>query len=661
MDFFEAQAAAHRTTLRLVALFLAAVLVLVALTVALVAAVLAWSAPPTGLLSWEKFLRALSPELVLGLAAAVTALVVVASVFRLLSLSAGGRAVAETLGGRLVATNSDDPRERRLQNVVEEMAIAAGLPVPPVYVLDEDGINAFAAGYGPDDAIVGVTRGTLELLDRDELQAVVGHEFSHVLNGDTRLNLRLTAVLFGILVIGIVGRSLVGHRSGRSGAGAGVFLTRRSSSRRGSGAAQILALALGLMIIGYAGTFFGNLIKAAVSRQREFLADASAVQFTRNPGGISGALRKIGGHYAGSRLGHGRAGEMSHMFFGQAVPRFLGGLGATHPPLDDRIRAVDPAWDGSWLVPEPEPATAPEAEAKPDGISAALDALQIGAAALGAAAAGTPASEVAARVGHVTPEDVVRARTLIDGLPRIFHDAAHDPFGARAAIYALLVPEDAADALAMLDAGAERGVPELLRELLAHREALPPGARLTLVHLAMPALKALSRPQYDRFRENLVALIKLDADISRFEWILHQVVTKELRAHFEGGARRRLGSVRIAAEQDACWVLLSTLAHIDHAPDAAEDACRTGLRTLELEFVLTRRGGLAPREDENQRRLTAAMRRLRRLHPLDQPRLLKAAIATVEHGGRITAEEHELLAGVAAALDCPLPPMTGPS
>jgi Zn-dependent protease with chaperone function len=650
MDFFEAQAAAHRTTLRLVALFIGALVALVALTVALVATVIAWTSPPTGLLSWQKVLHAVSPQLVLGIAGGVVALVTVASVFRLLSLSGGGRSVAESLGGRLVASNTGDPREKQLLNVVEEMAIASGLPVPPVYLLEEDGINAFPAGYGPDDAIIGVTRGTLELLDRDELQGVIGHEFSHVLNGDMRLNLRLASVLFGILVIGILGRSLVGYRAGG-----------RRGGRRGSGPAQVAALAAGLMLIGYVGTFFGTLIKAAVSRQREFLADASSVQFTRNPDGITRALRKIGGHHAGSRLGHGRAGEMSHMFFGQAVGGLWGGLGATHPPLDDRIRAVFPAWDGSWLPAQPAAARAPAtgsdaaSAAAPEGLAAAFDALEILPAALGAGARG---SDVEARLGRVCPDDVARARTLIDGLPRVFHEAAHDPFGARAAIYALLIPEPAAPALALLDERAERGVPALLRDLLAHRDALPAGARMTLVHLAMPALKSLSEEQYRSFREHLVALIRLDAGVSRFEWVLHQVVLKELRPHFEGVRRRRLGSARLAEEEDACWALLSTLAQIDHAPEDAEDACRAGLRSLGLEFALTRRGGLAPREDPDQRRLTAAMRRLRRLHPLDQPKLLKAAIATVEHGGRVTPEEHELLAGVAAALDCPLPPLS---
>jgi len=291
---------------------------------------------------------------------------------------------------------------------------------------------------------------------------------------------------------------------------------------------------------------------------------------------------------------------------------------------------------------------------------AGLDALLILPAAIAGAGEAMASDRLERAIGHVTPDDVSRARALIGGLPQVFHDAAHDPFGARAAIYALVVGEDPAEALELIDARAEPGVPEALRDLLAHREALPDGSRMTLVQLAMPALKALSEPQYRRFRENLVALIKLDDDISRFEWILHLVVLKELRPHFEGVTRRATGTRRVAEEEEASWVLLSTLAQIDHSADEAEDACRAGLRVLGIEFALTRQGGLAPADDPRQRRLSEAMRRLRRVRPLDQPKLLKAAVATLEHDDHISAAEHELLAGVAAGLDCPLPPFQRP-
>ncbi|MEE4360199.1 MAG: M48 family metallopeptidase [Pseudomonadales bacterium] len=643
IDFFQAQADAHRTTLRLIALFAGAVLALVLLTVLIVAAAIAWGSPPVGVLSWQKLFAALSPSLLLGVAGGVLAVVVIASLFRLLSLSRGGRVIAESLGGRPIPPNSDDPQERRLLNVVEEMSIASGVPVPPVYVIDEDGINAFAAGYGPDDAVLGVTRGTVELLDRSELQGVVAHEFSHILNGDMRLNIKLMSVLFGILVIGILGRSLIGGRRASS-----------ARSSRGSGTAQIAVVGLALMIVGYVGTFFGNLIKAAVSRQREFLADASAVQFTRDPNGIAGALRKIGGLGDGSRVHGGQAEEMSHMFFAQAVTSLFGRLLATHPPLDSRIRAVDPTWDGNYTLVSRD-ARVPEHGGSP--ASEPLSALHITDAAAGPAAA--TALGLAAAVNHagrVTPGDVDRARALIDGLPRVFHDAVHEPHGARAAIYALLVADAPAlreRQLELIDARADTGVPALVRDLLDHRPMLAPGSRLPLVQLAMPALKTLSHEQYARFHENLIALIKSDRSIALFEWVLHRVLLKELRPHFGQVERRRDGRASLREEREALSELLSALARTGHGDEAtARAAFAAGAAQLEA-------GDLAWRgeQDPDFTRLNAALRRLRGLHPLAQPRLLKACARTVLFDEVLVDEERDLLHGIAAALDCPLPPL----
>ena len=224
-------------------------------------------------------------------------------------------------------------------NVVEEMALASGVPVPPVYLLpEEQGINAFAAGYSPSDAVVAVTRGTAEQLSRDELQGVVAHEFSHILNGDMRLNIRLIGVLHGILLLGLIGRFLL-----RSG----YYSGHRRNSKDNSGAV-LLVMGLVLLVLGFVGSVCGNLIKAALSRQREYLADASAVQFTRNPGGIAGALKRIGAAVMGSSLKHSNASEMSHMYFSQGVWEGFTGMMATHPPLPKRIRALEPNWDGKF-------------------------------------------------------------------------------------------------------------------------------------------------------------------------------------------------------------------------------------------------------------------------------------------------------------------------
>lgn len=337
MDFFAHQERARKQTTVLVVYFVAAVAGIIAAVY--LASVLIFyftqpgrpGAPPLELSFWD-------PQLLVYAVLGTLAVVLVGSLYKTAVLRRGGSAVAETLGGRLVDAGTRDPDERKLMNVVEEMAIASGLPVPKVYVLDhEPGINAFAAGHAPDNAAVAITRGGLSVLDRDELQAVIGHEFSHIHNGDMRLNLRIMGVLFGILCLAIIGRVLLYSRGG------------------GRGRNPMMFLGLALIVIGAIGIFFGRLIQAGLSRQRELLADASAVQFTRNPAALSSALQKIGA--VGSQLGSAHAGEASHMYFENGIGKPMFALMATHPPLEQRIRAIDPGWDGQF-----KPVTVPGAE-----------------------------------------------------------------------------------------------------------------------------------------------------------------------------------------------------------------------------------------------------------------------------------------------------------
>jgi Zn-dependent protease with chaperone function len=354
-DFFERQDIARRNTTRLVILFALAVLTLIVSIDLLLAGVLGYLGrnPDTGAINWA---LAADPQ-VLSLSIIGTLLVAGGgSLFKIAQLRGGGQVVAEQLGGRLLNPDSTVPSEQQLLNVVQEMALASGAPTPPVYLMDnEAGINAFAAGFTPSDAVIGVTRGAAEAFTRDELQGVIAHEFSHILNGDMRLNIRLIGLLHGILIIGMLGYFVL-RMAAFSGVG-------RSRSRENSSPLPMLALGAGLMAVGFFGMLFGNLIKAAVSRQREFLADASAVQFTRNPGGIAGALRRIGGATTGSGIESPNAPEASHMFFGLATSGFSG-LFATHPPLAERIRRIDPSWDGALAEGEAgastQPATAGE-------------------------------------------------------------------------------------------------------------------------------------------------------------------------------------------------------------------------------------------------------------------------------------------------------------
>ena len=299
MDFFERQDQARRSTRRLIAYFmLAVILIILSIYIAGITIFFGFNVNADPELPFQWW----NPDLFLWITGATLCVVVIGSLYKIFALSKGGEVVARWLGGRLIDSSTSDPQERRLLNVVEEMAIASGTPVPSVFLLEEEkSINAFAAGFTPADAVIGVTRGTLQILSREELQGVIAHEFSHILNGDMRLNIRLIGVLNGILVIAMIGYAIL-----RS--------TRTSSSKKNGGGA-VLAFGVALLIIGYVGVFFGKFIKSAVSRQREFLADASAVQFTRDPDGIAGALKKIGGLAHGSRIQNPKAEEMSHLFF----------------------------------------------------------------------------------------------------------------------------------------------------------------------------------------------------------------------------------------------------------------------------------------------------------------------------------------------------------
>src|ERR1700722_1170623 len=436
MDFFERQDKARKKTKWLLIYFILAV---TAMIVAIyIAAILIFS----GVQAHQHRYSDEQPQfdlwnaqLFLGVALGTIAIILTGSSYKTMSLAAGGSAVSEMMGARLVSSNSPDPDERKLLNVVEEMAIASGVPVPQVYVMDdENGINAFAAGHKPGDATVTVTRGCMKLLSRDELQGVIGHEFSHILNGDMRLNLRLMGTIFGILCLAIIGR---------------ILLQTAPGGGRGRGQNPLPILGLALLIIGYIGVFFGRLIQAAVSRQREFLADASSVQFTRNPNGITGALKKIGGlGENGSRLAHAHSEELSHMFFGNGVSEPFIGLLETHPPLTDRIRAFDPNFDGKFPYARydgrdqpPEEISKPKRAPMPNIFGGMLGGTIL---ALGddAQPPVIKSRHVLPNVGNPTPLHLKYAEQLRDSLPDQIKMAAREPLDSAALILALILSAD---------------------------------------------------------------------------------------------------------------------------------------------------------------------------------------------------------------------------
>ena len=656
MDFFSSQDKARRKTFQLVLLFSAAVVGLIVLTNLIVAAGFVFAENFNSTIVAvdlkQRFMEQLTPVRFGMISAGVVAVVGVASLYKLVVLSSGGRAIAEMLGGRLIPPMTQNRTERRLINVVEEMAIAAGTPVPPVYVMEDEAINAFAAGYSTDDAVVGVTRGMLKHLSRDELQGVIAHEFSHIVNGDSRLNIRLMAALHGILVIGIIGYSIL-LGMGRS----------RGGSGRGNSAAPVLVMGIGLMVVGYAGTFFGNIIKAGVSRQREYLADASAVQFTRDPGGISGALKKIGGLVHGSKIESTNPQEASHIFFGQAITPLFSALMSTHPPLERRIKVIDPRWNGRFPTVEAEHAEEVPEEEMP------VEATVAGAMGFAAGARGVAHAEVSAatpaaaeghldqRVGRLDANDLDRARELIAAIPQQLMDAAHDPWGGRALVYALLLDPDAAvreKQIALVQGRAEAGVPEFLARVAAQVDGLSHELRVPLIELVIPALKSLSPAQYERFSEVTTALIKADKAIELFEWVLHQLLTQHLKPQFESARPIRPRYRNPEQISEACGQVLSTLAQSGHDTEAGrQHAFETARQALGMD-------ALEPNweADPNHRRFQQGVAQFRKLYPLAKPRVLKALAACATADDEIRQIELDLLKGVSAALDCPMPPLS---
>jgi len=633
MDFFGYQDIARKKTSVLVVLFVLAV-VLIIFSVYIVCALLILylnSRSEIHLSLWQ-------PKLFFWVSGVTAFIVFIGTLWKIHDLRGGGPAIAAMLGGRLLGSDTQDRDERKVLNIVEEMAIASGIRVPPVYLLDnEQRINAFAAGFSINDAVIGVTRGAIQHLSRDELQGVIGHEFSHILNGDMLLNIRLMGFLHGILLLALIGYGVL-----------------RGSSRirgRNAGGAIIIGLIIGLslMAIGWIGVFFGKLIKSAVSRQREFLADASAVQFTRNPGGITGALKKIGGMSGGSRLDSPKAEEASHLYFGNGVKNSFLELLSTHPPLLERIRRFEPQFDGSFPT-----ITVADAE-----VSRAAEAHPAAAGFTSSPRSAPPPlpfdpAQAVSRAGAVEPEQLAYAMQLVASLPEGLREAVHHPAGAQAVVCNLLLdsePDIHQKQIAILDASAGPEVRPLVDDLAPLVAQLGLEARLPLVDMALPALRQLSADQYRNFRELICALVEADSQIRLFEFTLNRILLRHLDPVHFGRKRNIVQYYSLDPLRRECSILLSALAHVGspeagHAQKVFQDAAsRLGARVDMLELQQCDLGSI----DEALDHLNAAAVPLKK-------QILEACAACVSYDGQITLEEAELFRAVADALDCPMPP-----
>jgi len=507
VNFFDAQDRARRATRWLVIVYIVATALIVA-GVTLVVAVAFHMVGETG--------RPADPSILVATAILATLLIIGATVYKTARLSSGGGRVAIDMGGTLVPADVHDPLRRRLRNVIEEMAIASGVPVPEIYVLEQEmGINAFAAGFTPGDAAIAVTRGTLEILDRDELQGVIAHEFSHILNGDMRLNIRMMGVLFGIMVLGIIGRL-----------------------RRNRNAPVIMIVGLGLAVLGWIGLFCARLVKAAVSRQREFLADASAVQFTRQSEGIASALKKIGGYTAHSYIRSTDPEEVSHMLFAGGISR-LTSLFATHPPLIERIQALDPGFsEDDYPVVAEQMRSGATRHASGEGQARGLMEEQ--------AAAGTRAEQrtlpasIPDAVARPDPQQLAFAGQLRRSIPAEIYAAAHSPEQAWILALALALDLNTLHSERQLrfvdeQLGVERG--KQVRRYFGQISKIGAGYRLPILEIAFPALKRRPVPQLEYLLELVRRIIELDGEVDLYEYCFFRVLTQHQKSCQAGGNR----------------------------------------------------------------------------------------------------------------------------
>jgi Zn-dependent protease with chaperone function len=642
VNFFERQAGARRQGRRLVVLFALAVLA----TVAAVDVVL--------MLAFGGLGRGGSGGGMLGPLVASTVVTVAvigcASLYRTASLRTGGSAVAGQLGAVLVPEDTTDFNLRRLRNVVEEIAIASGVPVPQVYVLEqEQAINAFAAGFAPADAAITVTRGALDKLNRDELQGVIAHEFSHVLNGDMRLNIRLVGLLFGILVLAIIGRKIL------EGA--------RFSRGKNNGA--LFGIAFGLVVVGYVGLFFGRLIKAGLSRSREHLADASAVQFTRQTRGIAGALKKLAGLPEGSRLATADAEEYSHMFFGEGTR--LSSMMATHPPLLQRIQLLEPAFKADAL----RDLSARWTMHPPVGLDedAALGLAPAGEGARGderaTAEAGLPAQRVTvaitppavvAQVATPRADDYRQAGTIHQAIPEVLQRAARHQSDVVPMLLGLLhAPAGPVRDAQQYELRARAGQ-ALAEQALDYAERLAdlhPALRLPLASLAFPMLRRRPRPELQQFMDLVFALVHADGKIDLFEYCLGTLLRTQVTEALDPAAAWVPGRLRLHDATGPAVTLLSVVAQAGH--DNPADAPRAFVAGLDRVFPRLS-ASYAPPADMLAA-LDAVLPQLDGLEPMGKELLIEGLVVAVSHDGRVTVSESELLRTVCASLHVPLPPM----
>lgn len=646
----------------------------------------------------------IQPDLLVLVVGGVSLLVIGGSLFRCAQLKAGGgKAVAEMLGGRLVSPNTADLGERRLYNIVEEIALAAGVPVPPIYIMDnEPSINAFAAGNSINDAVISVNRGSMELLTRDELQGVLGHEYSHIVNGDVKIGIRIMGVLFGLQLL-----ALIGYYCMRMSYYASMTDNRSDNRGGAAGAGMIMLLAgLGVMAIGYIGVFFSAIIKAAVSRERESLADATAVQYTRQTAGIAGALKKIGCPKVGSDVQNPNAAEASHMFFGNVCSLFtLGGLFATHPDLVTRIRALDPNFDGRFpdvIYPVNIRAEmASESSKKRDsdqhgsiripglgripgmggipgvnipGVDNTTGAGGIiGGTLAGAILGGMPSDQPAVQtrqaeekqlkpinkqdtishLGEINEKQTQVANELLDKIPDAVAETAREPLGAKAAFYAILLDDDETIRHAQVTAIASvetEYVLRLMAGIFGQLQGASVQSRIPLAQRIATTLRQLTPDQYKQFSTTVDNLIAADRKMTLLEYTIKAIMLRNLDIYF--GLAKEIG-VKYKSFNSVRQSIVGVLSFLAYSGQETQQEVQAAYNVAMKELNLP--DPIMPDSQCTVQLFDQALRILSELEPDLKQRFFSALMTCIQHDGQITVKEGELIRAIAAMLVIPMP------
>ena len=628
MDFFEHQSRAKSNSAKLYFLF---GLVVISICL-LVFCLLSW------FIGEDKDLKsfAWTPYLLLFCSTAVFGMIISISFLKIKELSGGGWVIANALGGRLITPQTKNPLKKRVLNVVDEMAIASGIPIPPVYLIEENGINAFAAGFATEDAVIGVTAGCLEKLNREQLQGVMAHEFSHILNGDMRINIRMAGIIFGIVCFARIGRSIMDS-------------CQESRHRDDDDDdSRLYILGLGLFIIGIFGGYLGAIVRSAVSRQREYLADASAIQFTRNSEGILGALKCIGGFSKGSKVRNPRAREFCHMFFGPCMKNLL----ATHPPLVKRIKRINPKWDKTF------PNTNILSEGKVFensnfnfGQFSNNETNRISRKKFRS----TNSSESRLKAQNLKKVDLNHARNILSEIPKGLKDLTEDPFGSSCLLFAMLLDKNQMvrnQQMKKLTRLANSNTANSTRKVCPQLKSISSEIKFALIEKAGGQLLQFSPSQLDVFESVIDMLIKEDNKLQLFEWSLFKIIENKINRQRRPGQSIH-GRLKVISRLSECSLILGALSHYGQGDSDAKSSFEMGFKHL----TLKRKPNLPKKEDCKLSKLDKTVVRLNELSPIAKRTLIKACEYTIHHDTKTTDIEVQIIRGVASSLGCPIGPL----